>query len=139
LAFPQEEIQVRTLLLPLVLLGVTGCATVPKDEASRSRPLVAENLTPLGTLTGLDAVRQLRPEWLVSCPDCPQPMVRFQLGGWHAIDDPRGGRNVPVGLDHLASIRVSDIMRMHFIEPVRTRGRGYPGGLIVVTTTGRYP
>ncbi len=121
----------RTLALSLVL-ALAACASAgPAGQpgAPRANPnvLTAEQIAGAHVANALDAVRQLRPRFLVS------------HGGTtvsHAVqvvvdDVPRGGAAV------LSSINAGDVVEIRYLdgsEATMRFGTGYTGGAILVKT-----
>lgn len=118
----------------VALVGAAGCASAGAagDSTSGSRNhITQEELAnpQVQTMSAFDAIRRLRPRWLRS---------RASGSG--------GAQTLPVvylngtrygNTDSLASLRVSDIEEMRFINSrdATTRfGTGVPGGVIAIET-----
>jgi hypothetical protein len=123
--------------LPFVL--ATACATPPAQTAPRSEPtrratsLTATDLQAVKAMTTLDAVRQLRPDFLrVSSradrnATAPAVYVNGMLAG---------------GLLWLESIQLAEVREITFFHPMEARFRFGPtcpcdGGIVAVQTVGQ--
>lgn len=113
-------------------LITTACASAPagvQPASSRSRDFIAQEEI-RGTVSGtaLDAVRMLRPAWLVKRG--PQS-VSFEADIWVYLVRARLG-----GVDSLREIAAANVAWMEFLDPAAANfrfGAGHPHGAIVVS------
>ncbi|MEX1185868.1 MAG: hypothetical protein WEA80_04705 [Gemmatimonadaceae bacterium] len=113
-------------------LIATACASVPPgvDTApGRSRNFIPqEEIRAQVSGTALDAVRVLRPTWLVKRG--PQS-VSFEADIWVYLDRARLG-----GVESLREIAAGNVAWMEFLNPAAANyrfGAGHPHGAIVVS------
>jgi len=116
-------------------LALWGCASTGTADGPRAdRNLInEEELEEFRQWSAYEAIRQLRPAWLMS-----RGAVNFQGEGGTlprvAVD------GIPHGeIDSLRDISVQDIRDMRFLSPSDATthyGTGYPAGIIEVRTKG---
>lgn len=124
--------------LMMVPLGLSswGCAAAGGGGGSRGdrNRITEEELDEFPQWSAYEAIRQLRPSWLMS-----RGPTNFQGEGG---DYPRVSLDgVPLGeIDSLHGISVRDIREMRLLGPAdaTTRyGTGYPAGIIEIRTKGK--
>ncbi len=122
----------RRLALSLaVALSLGACASAGRSGASSPRPdpdlLTADEIAAAHVLTALDAVRSLRPRFLMTQGGTTRPHAVQVI-----VDDvPRGAVAV------LSSINASTVVAIRYLSPgdaTRRYGTGSTGGLLLVRT-----
>jgi hypothetical protein len=131
--------QFRILIPLLGILTLSGCASPGASEGSTassgsrsSRSITVDELAGVMHLNALEAVEQLRPNWLrtrgaVTMESSSQQGVRLYIDG-----NPSG-----FATETLAQILVSDVHEMRYMnarEATTRYGTGFPDGLILLTT-----
>lgn len=125
----------RNFAVAALLLIATACASSPSgvDTAgpSRSRNFIPrEEISGTVSGTALDAVRTLRPTWLVKRG--PQS-VSFEADIWVYLGRARMG-----GVESLGEIAAGNVAWLEFLDPAAANyrfGGGHPHGAIVVSMT----
>ncbi len=121
-----------SLALALVLPACASGGGAGAPEAPRPNPnlITAEEIANAHVQNALDAVRQLRPRFLMT-----QGGTTRSHGVQVMVDEvPRGGASA------LGSINASDILEIRYLdanEATMKYGTGYTGGLILVKTGSR--
>ncbi len=125
----------RKLALVLALtmsLGACASAGGTGGATPRRNPdlITADEIAAAHVLTALDAVRSLRPRFLM-----PQGGTTRAHAIQVMVDDvPRGGSSV------LGSINAGDVVEIRYLAPAEATmrfGTGYSGGLLLVKTGNR--
>jgi hypothetical protein len=113
------------------LLGLAACsssnaARVPRDVAqSRDAELLtAGDLSNVTGSTVYDAVRQLRPEWIMRSH--PNPVLPNQGNLIIYVDGTRYG----AGIDGLRLITIRSAHSVRYFSPAKAEGRFGPGHLL---------
>ncbi len=127
----------RNFAVVALCLIATACASSPSgvDTAgpSRSRNFIPQEEISgavSGTGTALDAVRVLRPIWLVKRG--PQS-ISYEADIWVYVGTARLG-----GVESLREIAAANVAWMEFLDPAAATNRygaGHPYGAIVVSMT----
>lgn len=120
-------------------LIATACASAPSGVdtagASRSRNFIPkEEISGAISGTAFDAVRVLRPIWLVKRG--PQS-ISNEADIWVYVGRARLG-----GVESLRQIAAQDVAWMEFLDPAAATyrfGSGHPNGAIIVSVTDRPP
>ncbi len=123
----------RRLALSLAVAFALGaCASAGGSASSpRSNPdlITADEIAAAHVLTALDAVRSLRPRFLMSQGGTTRAHAVQVM-----VDDvPRGGAAV------LSSINANQVIEIRYLSPGEATmryGTGYTGGLLLVRTGG---
>ncbi len=125
--------QKLTLALVLALsLGACASAGGTSGAGPRRNPdlITGDEIAAAHVLTALDAVRSLRPRFLM-----PQGGTTRAHAVQVMVDDvPRGGSSI------LGSINAGDVIEIRYLAPADATlrfGTGYSGGLILVKTGNR--
>ena len=125
----------RLFALPLLLIPLTlACASTGEPEGGPSRNVIAEQeLGRVLEMMTLDAIRQLRPNWLRSRAT-PTPAA-FRDGGLEPALSVDG--IIRRGLEELETLPVRDVVQITFLsaaEATTLYGTGYTNGVIQVRT-----
>jgi hypothetical protein len=114
-----------------VTVGLSACATAPRDATSRDRVITRSELSAAGESTLYDVIGRVRPTW-------------FGPGG---TDDGGDDSSMPTvymnrlplgGAGTLASVRARDVVEVRLIPPALARdryGTDNPAGVIELVTT----
>lgn len=115
-----------SVLAIAVLVGACASSGQPGSSPRRDRNrIVAAEWEGLSLVTALDAVRQLRSNWLVPRGRSGPPVIFRNATRWG--NDPNS----------LASIQLQSVIEIRYLNATdaTTRfGTGYQGGAIIVTT-----
>ena len=113
------------------LLGLAACsssnaARVPRDvaESHDAELLTAVELSKVTGSTVYDAVRQLRPEWIMRSH--PNPVLLNQANLIIYVDGTRYG----AGIDGLRLITIRSANSVRYFSPAKAEGRFGPGHLL---------
>ncbi len=119
----------RTRFLSLLAVVILGSACASSGQPDQSRPRRDSNLITADELSGLsvgnayEAVRRLRPAWLLARGRSPLPVVYRNDTRWG--DDPRSLESIQIDI-------VSEMRFMSATDATTRYGSGFTGGLILV-------